>query len=135
MKNNIVRKALSLLLAGVMMASSASPAFAGEVSESEAGAASAAQETEKTAQEFKEPITLAGLYSEETKEPEVQPQGEEKKMEVKEKKQKRRMMGRRSILYFLIPTRVRPIPMTAPGQTGNCRPESIRCLSMRQEKV
>ena len=78
MKNNIVRKTLSLLLAGVMMASSASPAFAGEVSESEAGAASAAQETEKTAQEFKEPITLAGLYSEETKEPEAQPQGEEK---------------------------------------------------------
>ena len=62
MKNNIVRKALSLLLAGVMMASSASPAFAGEVSESEAGAAGAAQETEKTAQEVKEPITLAGLY-------------------------------------------------------------------------
>lgn len=29
MKNNIVRKALSLLLAGVMMASAASPAFAG----------------------------------------------------------------------------------------------------------
>ena len=78
MKNNIVRKALSLLLAGVMMASSASPAFAGEVSESEAGAAGAAQETEKTAQEVKEPITLAGIYSEETKEPEAQPQGEEK---------------------------------------------------------
>ena len=78
MKNNIVRKALSLLLAGVMMASAASPAFAGEVSESEAGAGGAAQETEKTAQEIKEPITLAGLYSEETKEPEAQPQGEEK---------------------------------------------------------
>ena len=78
MKNNIVRKALSLLLAGVMMASAASPAFAGEVSESEAGAGGAAQETEKTAQEIKEAITLAGLYSEETKEPEAQPQGEEK---------------------------------------------------------
>ena len=78
MKNNIVRKALSLLLAGVMMASSASPAFAEELSESEAGAAGAAQETEKTAQEVKEPITLAGIYSEEKKEPEAQPQGEEK---------------------------------------------------------
>ena len=37
----------------MMMASSTSPAFAGEVSESEAGAAGAAQEIEKTATEIK----------------------------------------------------------------------------------